>query len=109
MPFYRLPPEKQTGTPPEPPKCKNCKFWGEKKDWFDTQDGIDVRFCQHPMVCRPTYGKGPQKTMTASGVLTMDEGGCTGELCTGPDFMCRHFKSAEVTPQSTKPNPDAKG
>lgn len=73
--------------------CKNCRHWGEALVWFEWRNGVDVRFCQHAMVCQPNYGERSNRKMTASGVFTMDEGGCTGEFCTGPDFGCRHFSA----------------
>lgn len=82
--------------------CKNCRHWSKALDWFDPRDGVEVRFCQHAMVCQPSHGKRDNRRMTASGVLTMDEGGCTGELCTGPDFGCRHF-SANVKDEPRRP------
>lgn len=71
--------------------CKTCAYWAHAVDDALTADGVDVRTCNHTMVCRPTYG--PNSTMTSAGVLTMDEGGYTGELCTGPEFGCCHYES----------------
>ncbi len=71
--------------------CKDCKYWGDANP--GPQDDIDIRYCNHSMVCKPSYGSGASLTMTSSGVLTCDEGGMTGELMTGPDFGCVHFKS----------------
>lgn len=71
-----------------PIRCETCKWWGEKVEWLEK--GVDVRFCQHPMVCQPSYGSRNNRTMRIDGVYTCDEGGCTGELITGPEFGCIH-------------------
>ena len=76
-------------------KCKNCKYYGEKLDWFEPKDGVDVRFCKNPMICRPTHGNPEETIMKKDGVLTMDEGGCTDQLCVGPDFGCIHFEARD--------------
>lgn len=72
--------------------CSSCKWWGKK---FEHAVLIDTHLCEHPMVCQPEYGKRNNKTMRADGVLTMDEGGYTGELITGPDFGCIHLEARD--------------
>ena len=67
--------------------CSTCKWW-KREEWAD--DGVPVGLCQNPMVIQPSYGKKDNHNMRRDGVLTCDEGGCTGELMTGPDFGCVH-------------------
>jgi hypothetical protein len=69
--------------------CRRCKHW--KIGW--TEDGVHIGDCQCVMVCQPNYGLTvEQRTMTADGVYTCDEGGGTGELMTGEEFGCIHWK-----------------
>lgn len=75
--------------------CDTCKHWKEC-DWMSGED--EVRgLCNHPMVYRPTYG--PERnnqnhtdTWKPDRVYTCDEGGGTGELCTGPKFGRLHWE-----------------
>src|SRR5688572_23768391 len=81
--------------------CDTCKHWKEC-DWMSDED--EVRgLCNHPMVFRPTYG--PERnnmnhtdTWKPDRVYTCDEGGGTGEFCTGPKFGCIHYQSGAVAP-----------
>jgi hypothetical protein len=76
--------------------CSSCRFWGEPGKLCQTghtEDGIQLQYCQHPMVIQPTYGKRDNRKMRRDGVSTCDEGGCTGELITGPDFGCIHYQT----------------
>ena len=74
-------------------KCSECNFWERRHGWLEGT--VYIGMCAHQTVCQPTYGKRGNRKMTSDGVLTMDEGGCTGELCTGPDFGCIHFSRRE--------------
>lgn len=72
-------------------KCKACRWWGKK---LGLVDDVDMRFCNHPMVCQPNYGKRDNRNMRADGVYACDVGGCTGELITGPEFGCFHGETS---------------
>ncbi len=66
--------------------CDTCKHW-------ESCDAYGI--CNHPMVYRPTYGptrRDQRHTdkFAPDRVMTMDEGGGTGELYTGPKFGCIH-------------------
>jgi hypothetical protein len=69
--------------------CSTCKWW-TVEGWLK-EHGIDVGACQHPMVIQPSYGARGNRIMRRDGVLTCDEGGCTDQLMTGPDFGCIHY------------------
>jgi hypothetical protein len=74
--------------------CGTCAYW-EIKDWMDRENGHPIGFCQSEMVCKPTYGLGDKKVFSPFKVFTCDEGGCTGELMTGSEFGCIHWRAKE--------------
>jgi len=67
-------------------RCALCAFWGknDEQDWLSV-DG--AKFCAHPTVANAYE----QKTIKQNSVVCFYEGGCTGELCTMPDFGCVNF------------------
>lgn len=77
-------------------RCKNCKWRGEKTDWFLEDYPVDVRFCEHPMVHVPREFDG--RVVREDGIYTIAEGGCTDKLCVAPDFGCLHFSPAVGQP-----------
>lgn len=84
-------------------KCAECRWWGDDESvWI--QNGVGARFCQNPMVCQPYYGERNNLTMRSDGVLTCDEGGCTGELITGPSFGCIHGEATTIPPKDIPPS-----
>lgn len=73
-------------------RCDSCRWWGKAGAPHCGIDGVTVLECQSPMVIQPTYGERNNRNMRPDGVYTCDEGGCTGELMTGPNFGCVHYE-----------------
>jgi len=67
-------------------RCGDCKFWGEddEQDWLNVSE---AKFCTHRMVSN-VYA---DLAYAGDEVCVFPEGGCTGKLCTMPNFGCVHF------------------